>query len=757
MSFKDLSIRIKIITLLGATSLITLLLSGLIFYAYDKSQNEQSILRELNILAEIIGSNAESAIVFNSPILANEILQTLVVNSNIKVARIYSNDKTIFAEYLIDNSYTDYNPDFITQRDTFAFIRNNLYINKHIVLDNEVIGSIYFHSGLDDYKQRLNNFFKIFIIILLSVFIIGLFISMWLQGLISKPIISLTKTMQQVSENNNFNVHIKQQSKDEIGQLIKGFNTMINQINKQNKALTIAKEEAEASAKIKDEFLANMSHEIRTPMNGIMGMVKLLTDTHLGKEQYQYLENISISAHNLLVIINDILDFSKIEAGKLKIEAITFNLKNLLKKSESIFKEEAKNKSLYFNFTIDEEVPEFVIGDPTRLNQIIVNLLGNAIKFTTKGGINFSTKIISKDKKESTVCFIVEDTGIGIPKDKLDIIFSSFSQASSDTTRKFGGTGLGLTISKQLADLQGGTIKVESTVNKGSIFYLTLTFKYGKRNVNVPDIDSKKHIADNNDIYNSNLKILLAEDNEINQLFVKTILKSKKINLTVASNGREVLEILEKQYFDLILMDLHMPEIDGYKATEIIRKHKDKEKREVPIIALTASAIVGEKERCLNKGMNGYISKPFEPEDLLNIIAENIKIDIDIADPKKTGDKQIVTNKYKYINLDYMESIASDDIEFKNELISMFQKQIPVLIEQLTENLKNKDYDELGAVAHKAKSTVAILGIDILVEDMKWLEINSKEKKYVENYKALIDRFIKVSNEVLKEVSSIQF
>jgi len=753
MSFKDLSIRIKIITLLGATSLITLLLSGLIFYAYDKMQYEQSTLRELNILAEIIGSNAESAIVFNSPILANEILETLNVNDNIKVARIYTNNKSIFSEYLIDNSYTDYNPNFITRKDTFAFIKNNLYINKHIILDNEVIGSIYLHSGLDDYKQRITNFFKIFIIILLATFIIGLFISIWLQGLISNPIISLTKTMQKVSKNGNFNVNIKQASKDEIGQLITVFNTMINQINKQNKALTIAKEEAEASSKIKDEFLANMSHEIRTPMNGIMGMVKLLTDTPLNKKQHLYLENISISAHNLLIIINDILDFSKIEAGKLKIEAITFNLLNLLNKSILMFKEEAKNKSLNFNFNIDRNIPEFVIGDPTRLNQIIVNLLGNAIKFTKQGEVNFSIKLNSKDRKESTICFIIKDTGIGIPKDKLNVIFSSFSQASSDMTRRFGGTGLGLTISNQLANLQGGTIKVESTINKGSTFYFTLTLKHG--NNKILNEENKTQKIDDNNILNSNTKILLAEDNEINQLFVKTILKNRNINLTIASNGKEVLNLIEKETFNLILMDLHMPEIDGYKTTELIRNHKDKIKRKIPIIALTASAIVGEKEKCLKNGMNGYISKPFEPEDLLEVIIKNVKNNKIIT--KNNRVKKPNITKYKYIDLTYIESVGSDDPKFKNELIDIFKKQIPVLITQLTNNLENKNYKELGSIAHKAKSTVAILGITKLQNDMKQLEIYCKTNTHSEEYKIIIDDFIKLSNKVLQEIENVKF
>jgi signal transduction histidine kinase len=388
-------------------------------------------------------------------------------------------------------------------------------------------------------------------------------------------------------------------------------NSDISRRKKVQEQLEIAIREAREAKQMQEQFLANMSHEIRTPMNGIKGMTDLLLSTPLSTKQHELAEVIKRSVNNLLVIVGDILDFSKIKAGKLNIERITFSVSDILNNATAIFEHRLKKKRLELFTSIDPAIPRWLIGDPHRLNQVLINLLGNAIKFTDQGHIQVDVALQQQTETGVILSFTVRDTGIGIPESSLPHIFDSFAQGSRDTSRLYGGTGLGLTICKQLVHLQGGDIGVTSTTGKGASFQFHLP--YGISESAATDRNTAETTQDYSKLL-AGKRFLVAEDNEINQKLIDYVLRKAGGTVELFSNGADAIRHLQQdQVFDLIIMDIQMPEMDGYATTRYIRNDL---KMQTPIIAMTATAMKGEQLQCIESGMNEYMTKPFEFTDL---------------------------------------------------------------------------------------------------------------------------------------------
>ena len=380
-----------------------------------------------------------------------------------------------------------------------------------------------------------------------------------------------------------------------------------------------AKEKAEAATQSKSMFLANMSHEIRTPLNGILGMADILKQTSLSKEQNEILETIKVSGSNLFAIINDILDFSKIEASQIELENIVFNLKNEIEEIRKLFSIKVMEKAIKFNINISPDIPSNLIGDPIRIKQIIINLVNNSIKFTkNEGSVSLSVEHAGEANDKLNILFKVSDTGIGISKEGKMRLFKAFSQTEKSTTRKYGGTGLGLAISKSLSELMGGNIGVESELGKGSTFWFTTVLGICQKKTEFKD----KTKVESETTGNESLRILLAEDNPINQRVAVFNVKKLGHVIDIAEDGKIAVEMYKTKEYDLILMDIQMPVMNGIEATKEIRKYESENQnfKKIKVIAMTASAMKGDKERFIAAGMDDYISKPFRPSELRKLL-----------------------------------------------------------------------------------------------------------------------------------------
>ncbi len=814
-------------------------------------------------------------------------------------------------------------------RDTFQYDKfNQLHLFHPISVDNEIIGVLELIDDLSGLNKFLNSFYRIIALILCLTFIFILFVSTRLQKSFSEPLMQLMAAMKTVAEGKNYDIKVPKTSNDEFGQLVDVYNIMLSEIHNRDNLLARhreileeqiytrtaelndknialehaiaqalkAKEEAEAANAAKSEFLANMSHEIRTPMNGVLGMAEILLGTEMTAKQRRCAEIVHSSGHGLLSIINDILDFSKIEAGHFELEALDFNLHLIVEEVVELFAERAHSKNLELSCRISPNVPEYVRGDPTRLRQIISNLVGNAIKFTKEGEIIVDLTI-GVDWKNPTlessepiiipILFQISDTGIGIDKHIIPKLFNAFSQADSSTTRKYGGTGLGLAISKQLVELMGGDIGVNSQIGKGTTFWFDINFNSAldapnkdyedEHNLSklklliVEDNDTNREILTNYtlswgmhvdavsnatsglellksaveqgtpydlalidmkmaninglelgltikadkalaatplvmltstlfkneaadaknagfaayitkpirkaDLYKCllntvdnreleekkhhpkpqarsakphfNAKILLAEDNNVNQEIILLILENSGLSVDIVNNGFEAINALEKKSYDLILMDCMMPEMDGYEATgEIRRRQAIGELSQVPIIALTANAIEGDREKCLAAGMDDYLPKPFKAQNLFNLL------EIWLNQPNIVN-KETIMNSENMTVIDYsvltsLKSLASTNgDEILVRIIKLYMENSDKLLHTMEDAFSNGDLNSIRISSHTLKSSSQQVGAYELAELCRSVENDARKQQYDasgETFTGIRQKFTETSN-----------
>jgi len=553
-----------------------------------------------------------------------------------------------------------------------------------------------------------------------------------------------------------------------------GFSQDITERIKIEKQLRITQQMTEKAAKAKESFLAHMSHEIRTPMNGILGIASLLRKTQLDNQQRNYLQLIQESANNLLVIVNDILDLEKIVAGKLQLESIAFKLVDKIATTiqSFIYRAEEKELGLIFQNAIPADL--VVDGDPYRLTQVLNNILSNALKFTDTGHITIATNITERDREWVVVEIRVSDTGIGISGDRLRTIFQPFEQADAAISRKYGGTGLGLAICKNMVEMQNGELLVQSEERKGSTFTIRLPYHLSivamKENEPNQDIDYKSL---------GHKKVLVAEDVELNQYLARHILESWDFEVLVVNNGKEAVEALQAGYFDCILMDVQMPEMDGIEATQYIRRLPDPVKANIPIIALTANALKGDSEKYLAVGMNDYLAKPFDEERLFRVIYRTLsKFTTPIAKPVTTpvaasvaseingqaalsaqlnisqNTTNMVPSNPRLYDLSMVQSVSGGDEGFIKKMVALFIETVPQNVQDLRKALQEENWDQVGKTAHKLKSTIDSMGIKSIRQEIRTVEANAKQKQSLQDIPSLVTTIESVIQECIGQLKT---